>query len=143
MKMSKYNTTLVDICMPNHWRILNSVITNSYSESFWKSFKKEIRFATFLSYIFFQIFLNILLKKVAISNVDSKLFFLYQLHIHKSWRGYHFIAVCKSICLSVNQWTVCFNFIKMEWVKTSLWHYLCFLKKIVHISNSMIPTNYV
>ena len=35
------------------------------------------------------------------------------------------------------------NFIKIEWVMTSLWRHLSFLQTIVHISNSIEPTNFV
>ena len=38
---------------------------------------------------------------------------------------------------------LCLNFIKIEWVMTSLWRPLSFLQTIVHISNSIEPINFV
>ena len=38
---------------------------------------------------------------------------------------------------------LCLNFIKIEWEMTSLWCHLSFLQTIVHISNSIEPTNFV
>ena len=35
------------------------------------------------------------------------------------------------------------NFIKIEWVMTSLWRHLSFPETIVHISNSVEPTNFI
>ena len=38
---------------------------------------------------------------------------------------------------------LCVNFIQIEWVMTSLWRHLSFLHTIVHISNSIEPTNFL
>ena len=79
------------------------------------------------------------------------------------WRYVHFsntLSVCErpylvsqlsyvrsqwnSVChLNIPLVDLCLNFIKVEWVMTLLWRHLGFLQTIVHISNSIKPTNSV
>ena len=66
--------------------------------------------------------------------------FPYKLRPYWIWWSWVNLMICH---IDIPLVDLCSNLIKLEWEMRSLWRHLSFLQTIVHISNSIEPTNFV